>query len=277
VRCEAVKALGIVAACGDEFARDAAERALEDGSRFVREAASMAVVKLTRTAEMVKQAREEEAMAKERRKDALATQRKLTNLLTGLIKNNTDLELARLKSFDLAWTVNAETGRGASWPQEKFERSRKEAGENGEEEEDEEEDEDEGGAGTINPQVRARAASAQPALFFFLALCIISMYLSKRIPLAPHRDLSPQHFSPSLSPSLSLSLPPSLPPSLPLRRGLHGLASFTRRIAPAMTRSRALRARPPTLVGKDQKTSCRATPQSARLRTWQRESRRCRQ
>jgi len=166
VKCEAVKALGIVAACGDEFARDAAERALEDGSRFVREAASMAVVKLTRTAEMVKQAREEEAMAKERRKEALATKRKLTNLLTGLIKNNTDLELARLKSFDLAWTVNAETGRGASWPQEKFERPKKEADENIGEEEDEE---DEGGAGTINPQVRARAASAQPALFFCLA------------------------------------------------------------------------------------------------------------
>lgn len=145
VRCEAVKALGAVAACGDEFARDAAERALYDYSSFVREAASMAVVKLTRTAEMIKQAREDETRAKERRGEAHQTQRKLTNLLTGLIADNKDLELARVKSFELAWTVDPESGRGASWPVEKFAPPKKENGE--------EEDESEWLA-LITPQVR---------------------------------------------------------------------------------------------------------------------------
>ena len=55
VRCQAVKAIGSVAACGDDVARDACELALSDESMFVRDAASLAVIKLTRTEVMVKQ------------------------------------------------------------------------------------------------------------------------------------------------------------------------------------------------------------------------------
>ena len=53
----------------------------------------------------------EESQAKQRRLEARTTARRLASLLTGLVTDNTDLELARLKSYALCWTVDLETVR----------------------------------------------------------------------------------------------------------------------------------------------------------------------
>ena len=118
-RC-AVEAVGAVAAAGDALAMRACSAALKDTHWLVAESAGAALAKLVRKGERA-------ALLAQRRLEssgalAVALQREaeLSGALTRLVKENLDVEEARLRSFDLEWLVDAVSGRCSSWPQARF-------------------------------------------------------------------------------------------------------------------------------------------------------------
>lgn len=121
VRREAVVAVGRVAACGDAGARASAEEAmLGDVDWRVREAAAVVVHKLARVGERRAVQEEMEWRAREREGAARLAAGAQKRELTALLVRNLDLEVARRRTFDVAWQVDAGGGAAVAWPAQRF-------------------------------------------------------------------------------------------------------------------------------------------------------------
>jgi len=120
VRMCAAEALGTLAAPGDSIALEACRLAIKDREWLVAEAASTALAKLVNKGEHTLSLLKRREEASGAFRGAAAREEVLSADLTRIVKDNIDLQIARLRTFDLRWLVDLQTGKCHSWPVPKF-------------------------------------------------------------------------------------------------------------------------------------------------------------